>query len=277
MANGERLEKFERLLYVGFAYHFYEAIEESKIRLSSESETPISFHRPGLDIDIPITRAEFDAHSSSTTSDCSRTPSLRHWRTPMSRPPRSSAPFRLASHRPIPLLRRHGALSLSPTATCNSVPRSPPRRGPRLLRTRNMAMNPPNDDNQWSVPTLQMKVSAAEETKRLKDNAVPFRGCGNFACEDVGAKKSVTKPPAIGRPTTSEPAPLAGIPRPPDPVSPDPQRSTQRGRSTQNRLRSLSPPPSGRNPSIHIDFGKTSKGPALYSRQAAGKAPNRAH
>jgi hypothetical chaperone protein len=59
--NGERLEKFERLLYEGFAYHFYEAIEESKIRLSSESETSISFHRPGLDIDIPITRAEFAA------------------------------------------------------------------------------------------------------------------------------------------------------------------------------------------------------------------------
>jgi hypothetical protein len=59
--NGEKLEKFERLLYEGFAYHFYEAIEESKIRLSSESETSISFHRPGLDVDIPITRVEFDA------------------------------------------------------------------------------------------------------------------------------------------------------------------------------------------------------------------------
>jgi hypothetical chaperone protein len=60
-ANGENLVMFERLLYEGFAYHFYEAIEESKIRLSSESETSISFHRSGLDVEIPITRAEFDA------------------------------------------------------------------------------------------------------------------------------------------------------------------------------------------------------------------------
>jgi hypothetical chaperone protein len=59
--NGAKLDRFERLLFGGFAFQFYEAIEEAKIRLSTMSETSIAFHRPGLDIDIPITRNEFNA------------------------------------------------------------------------------------------------------------------------------------------------------------------------------------------------------------------------
>jgi hypothetical chaperone protein len=58
--NGDRLERFERLLYGGFAYQFYEAIEEAKIQLSTVSETAIEFHRPGFDVVVPITRSEFE-------------------------------------------------------------------------------------------------------------------------------------------------------------------------------------------------------------------------
>jgi hypothetical chaperone protein len=58
--NGERLERLERLLYGGFAYQFYEAIEEAKIRLSTEDHTSIEFHRPGFDLNVPIVRSEFE-------------------------------------------------------------------------------------------------------------------------------------------------------------------------------------------------------------------------
>lgn len=63
--NGEQIERFQRLLYGGFAYHFYEAIEEAKISLSTERTTTISFHRPGFDMEVPLTREEFDALISS--------------------------------------------------------------------------------------------------------------------------------------------------------------------------------------------------------------------
>jgi hypothetical chaperone protein len=59
--GGDRLERLQRLLYGGFAYHFYEAIEEAKIRLSIEEETAIEFHRPGFDIRTSVSRGEFEA------------------------------------------------------------------------------------------------------------------------------------------------------------------------------------------------------------------------
>ena len=121
--NGERLEKFERLLYEGFAYHFYEAIEESKIRLSSESETSISFHRPGLDIDIPITRAEFDALIEYDIGLLQET-IVEALADAGVNAVRSSAWFKLAAHRQFRSSPTWFAQS-SPTATCNSVLRSP--------------------------------------------------------------------------------------------------------------------------------------------------------
>ena len=58
--GGERLERFERLLYGGFAFHFYEAIEQAKIRLSTEDHTLIEFHRRDFDVSVPISLAEFN-------------------------------------------------------------------------------------------------------------------------------------------------------------------------------------------------------------------------
>jgi hypothetical chaperone protein len=58
--GGEDLERLELLLYGGFAYHFYEAVEEAKIQLSTEQETFIDFHRPGFDVHTPVTREEFE-------------------------------------------------------------------------------------------------------------------------------------------------------------------------------------------------------------------------
>jgi hypothetical chaperone protein len=59
--GGEKLERLEQLLYGGFAYEFYEAVEEAKIRLSIEQETFIDFHHRRFDVHTPVTRAEFEA------------------------------------------------------------------------------------------------------------------------------------------------------------------------------------------------------------------------
>lgn len=59
--DGSRLERFEQLLYGGFAYHFYEEIEQAKIDLSSTDEAVIDFHRPGFDVRLTVTRGEFEA------------------------------------------------------------------------------------------------------------------------------------------------------------------------------------------------------------------------
>jgi hypothetical chaperone protein len=58
--GGAAVEPLEQLLYGGHAYGFYRAVEGAKIALSTETETRIAFRRPGLSMDIPITRAEFD-------------------------------------------------------------------------------------------------------------------------------------------------------------------------------------------------------------------------
>ncbi len=60
-AGGSRLGRFERLLFGGFAFHFYEAIEQAKIDLSQHDKARIEFHRPGFDIDVPVTRKEFES------------------------------------------------------------------------------------------------------------------------------------------------------------------------------------------------------------------------
>jgi hypothetical chaperone protein len=44
----------------GHVFNFYRAIEDAKIRLSTESSTRIQFQRPGIDMDIGVTRAELE-------------------------------------------------------------------------------------------------------------------------------------------------------------------------------------------------------------------------
>jgi len=57
---GERLEPVEEILYGGYAYQFYRAIEDAKIALSTRRSSSIEFHRPRLDFSIPVTRGEFE-------------------------------------------------------------------------------------------------------------------------------------------------------------------------------------------------------------------------
>lgn len=51
----------EQILYGGFAYQFYKAVEEAKIALSSRQKTSIEFHRSGIDLSIPVSRREFES------------------------------------------------------------------------------------------------------------------------------------------------------------------------------------------------------------------------
>lgn len=60
LAGGERLHSLDELLYGGQAYRFYRVIEDAKVRLSTEDSTRIHFVRPGISIDIVVTRAEFE-------------------------------------------------------------------------------------------------------------------------------------------------------------------------------------------------------------------------
>lgn len=60
MPGGAALTQLGELLYGGQAYEFYRAIEQAKIDLSSVDQTSISFHRPGIDVDVDFTRRELD-------------------------------------------------------------------------------------------------------------------------------------------------------------------------------------------------------------------------
>lgn len=50
----------DQVLYGGHAHGFYKAIDNAKIDLSSQTKTEIRFQRPGIDINIPVQRSEFD-------------------------------------------------------------------------------------------------------------------------------------------------------------------------------------------------------------------------
>jgi hypothetical chaperone protein len=56
-----RIDVLQRILYGGFAYQFYKAVEDAKIALSSSRRTSIEFHRPGVDLSIPVMRQEFES------------------------------------------------------------------------------------------------------------------------------------------------------------------------------------------------------------------------
>ena len=58
--GGGRLAEVETILYGGYAYQFYRAIEEAKIALSTVPSSVIEFHRPGIDMSIPVRRDEFE-------------------------------------------------------------------------------------------------------------------------------------------------------------------------------------------------------------------------
>jgi hypothetical chaperone protein len=58
--GGRRLEAVEEILYSGYGYQFYRAIEDAKIALSTRRSSSIEFHRPRLDLSIPVTRSEFE-------------------------------------------------------------------------------------------------------------------------------------------------------------------------------------------------------------------------
>ncbi len=58
--GGDRLAAVENILYGGYAYQFYGAVEQAKIELSTEASAVIDFHRPGIDLSIPVQRDEFE-------------------------------------------------------------------------------------------------------------------------------------------------------------------------------------------------------------------------
>jgi hypothetical chaperone protein len=57
---GKRLATVQEIIYGGHAYGFYRAIEQAKIDLSEAASTAIEFHRPGIDISVPVRREEFE-------------------------------------------------------------------------------------------------------------------------------------------------------------------------------------------------------------------------
>jgi hypothetical chaperone protein len=58
--GGEHLAAVENILYGGYGYQFYRAIEDAKIALSADTHTVIDFHRPGIELSIPVTRLELE-------------------------------------------------------------------------------------------------------------------------------------------------------------------------------------------------------------------------
>lgn len=58
--GGTNAGVLEEILFGGHAYGFYKTIENAKMTLSDTAATVISFHRPGVDIEIPVTRGEFE-------------------------------------------------------------------------------------------------------------------------------------------------------------------------------------------------------------------------
>jgi len=59
--GGERLKLLEEIIYGGFAYDLYAAIEQAKIDLSGVSEASIRLERGRMiDLDIRVTRPEFE-------------------------------------------------------------------------------------------------------------------------------------------------------------------------------------------------------------------------
>lgn len=58
--GGAALAPLDELLYGGQAYAFYRTIEQAKIALSTTTRTSISFHRPGINVEVEFSREELD-------------------------------------------------------------------------------------------------------------------------------------------------------------------------------------------------------------------------
>jgi len=59
--DAERLERFSTLVADAVGYQFYESVEAAKVRLSSMDTTRLTFPYPGIELDHPITRAQFES------------------------------------------------------------------------------------------------------------------------------------------------------------------------------------------------------------------------
>jgi hypothetical chaperone protein len=59
--GGTAAEVARAILFEGHAWEFYKAVEEAKIRLSSEEATRLRFARRGVRLDVPLLRAHFEA------------------------------------------------------------------------------------------------------------------------------------------------------------------------------------------------------------------------
>ena len=57
----DAVARFEALLEANAAFFLFEEIERAKSRLSREDEARIEFHLDGIDVDVTITRPEFEA------------------------------------------------------------------------------------------------------------------------------------------------------------------------------------------------------------------------
>lgn len=60
-SGGKHLAAVDEILHGGYGYQFYRAIEDAKIALSTLPRTSIEFHRPGVDLSVPVSREEFEA------------------------------------------------------------------------------------------------------------------------------------------------------------------------------------------------------------------------
>jgi hypothetical chaperone protein len=49
------------ILYGGFVFEFYKALEAAKIALSSRDQTQVAFHRDGLDLELSLTRRQLES------------------------------------------------------------------------------------------------------------------------------------------------------------------------------------------------------------------------
>ena len=57
--GAEKLAQVRAILYGGYAYDFYGAIERAKVDLSAETRASINFRRPSIEFDQEVDRAEF--------------------------------------------------------------------------------------------------------------------------------------------------------------------------------------------------------------------------
>lgn len=58
--GGQGMEMVDNILHGGQTYNFYKEIEKTKIALSDHPNSVLEFHRPGIDITVPVSRAEFE-------------------------------------------------------------------------------------------------------------------------------------------------------------------------------------------------------------------------